>query len=591
MKKEAFASFFFATMLNFPIKPALLFCIIAITVACYLPGLTGHFIFDDGVNIRMNSSLKIDSLDFSSLRQAAFSGSAGLLGRPISVASFAVNHYFFGMNPYYFKAINLAIHLVNGVLIFMLARLLLGLHLRIRGTANENAAAWIALAVAAIWLLHPFNLTGVLYVVQRMTSLAALFTLAGLALYAHGRKLLLDGNRSGFLAIGAALFVFTPLAALCKESGALLPLLIFVTEAILLRWNAPDRGSRRMLVAIVGLSVAVPLLLGLFYVLKTPDLVLGGYAWRDFSLTERLMTEARVLWFYLHMIVLPSMGEMGLHHDDFLISRGLFSPWTTLPAIAGLVLLAAAAFVLRNKQPLITFGIVFFFAGHAMESTIIPLELAFEHRNYLPMFGILLPLAYYALDSRLHLSSVRVRRGAFLLLVILFAGLTASRAQQWGDTLQMRMLEVERHPRSVRAHTDLAALYDHLPPTSREDAIDLYNKALFHYQQAADNAPSSIAGLLGIMVVNAKRGLPVDSALLRELEQRLATVPFGPPNKNSLIGAVRDIASGYFVVNAEIVDRLYRATMSNPLLTGSHKSQIITEFGNLPAELRPSADK
>lgn len=574
-------------MRNPPIKPALLFCIIAITVACYLPGLTGHFISDDGANIRINPFLKIDRLDFFDLWQAASSGGTSPLSRPISMASFAVNHYFFGMNPYYFKAINLAIHLVNGVLVFMLVRLLIGLHLRIRGAADDNTASWIGLAVAAIWLLHPFNLTGVLYVVQRMTSLAALFTLAGLALYLYGRKKLLDGNRSGFIAISAALFVFTPLAALCKENGVLLPLLIFVTEAILLRWGAPDRGSRRILVAIVGLSVVVPLLLGLFYVLKTPDLILGGYVWRDFSLTERLMTEARVLWFYLHMIVLPNMGEMGLQHDDILISRGLLSPWTTLPAMAGLLLLTASAFTLRNKQPLITFGIVFFLVGHAMESTIIPLELAFEHRNYLPMLGILLPLSYYVLNPRLHLPSVRIRRVAFLLLVILFAGLTATRSQQWGDTLMMRMLEVERHPRSVRAHTDLATLYKHLPPTSQDDAINLYNKALFHYQQAADNAPSSIAGLINILAMNAERGLPVDEILLKTLEQRLATVPFGPPNKNTLIGAVRDIASGYIVVNSELVDRLYRATMSNPLLTGNHRSQIISEFDNLPPEIRP----
>ena len=578
-------------MLFRAIKPTLLFCILAITVACYLPGLTGHFIFDDGVNIRINPFLKIDSLDFSTLWQASSSGGSSPLSRPLSMASFAVNYYVAGMDAYYFKLVNLGIHLLNGVLVFALARLLLGLHLRIRGAADDNAASWVAIAVAALWLLHPFNLTGVLYVVQRMTSLAALFTLAGLALYLHGRKKLLDGNKKGFIAIVAAIFVFTPLAALCKENGVLLPLLILVTEATLLRWSAPDHESRRILAAIVGLSVAVPLLFGLFYVLKNPDLILGGYAWRDFSLTERLMTEARVLWFYLNMIVLPGMGEMGLHHDDILISRSLFSPWTTLPAIAGLLLLAAGAFALRNRQPLLAFGIAFFFVGHAMESTIIPLELAFEHRNYLPMFGILLPLAYYALDSRLHVSSVRVRRIAFLLLIILFAGLTASRAQQWGDTLQMRTLEVERHPRSVRAHTDLAALYNYLPPTSNEDAIDLYNKALLHYRQAADNAPSNIAGLIGMLAVNAQRRLPVDETLLVALEQRLATVPIGPPNKNSLIGAARCMGSGECAVSAEVVERLYRAALSNPLLTANHRSQIIAEFGNLPPEIRPNTGK
>lgn len=571
-------------------KPVLLFFVFVVTAVCYLPGLTGHFIFDDGANLRLNPFLAIDKLDFSTLRLAAFSGGAGLFGRPISMASFAVNHYFSGLDPYAFKAVNLAIHLLNGVLVFAFARLLLGLHLRLRGAADDNAVAWAALAVAALWLLHPFNLTGVLYVVQRMTSLAALFTLAGLTLYLYGRRSLLDGKQSGFAAIGVAIFVFTPLAALCKENGVLLPLFVLAIEAILLHWEAPELRLRHTLMALVIAPIVVALLFGLFYVSNNPGLILGGYMWRDFSLTERLMTEARVLWFYLHMIVLPGMGEMGLHHDDIEISRGMLSPWTTLPAIAGLLLLALGAFALRNKQPLLAFGVAFFFAGHALESTVIPLELAFEHRNYLPMFGILLPLAYYALDSRSHSSSVRVRRAAFLLLLALFAALTATRAQQWGDTFQMRLFEAERHPYSVRAHTDLAALYDHLPPTSQEDAVDLYNKAKLHYRRAADNAPTSIGGLLGLLAVDARRRLPVEEPLLTELEQRLATVPFGPPNKNSLIGALRDIASGYFAVNAEVVERLYRAALSNPLLTGSHRDQIIAEFGNLPPEIRPKAE-
>ena len=573
------------------LKPAILFCILAVTVACYLPGLTGSFIFDDGANIGKNPSLKIDSLDFSSLRQAASSGQAGLLKRPISMVSFAVNYYISGMDAHYFKMTNLGIHLINGILVFTLSALLLKLHQRIQRTApDDHDVAWIAGAVAAIWLLHPFNLTGVLYVVQRMTILAALFTLAGLALYLHGRKNLLNGNRSGFFAIVAAIFVATPLAALCKENGALLPLLILVTEATLLRWSTPDQSIRRMLVTIVGLSAVIPVLLGVFYALKHPGLILGGYAWRDFSLTERLMTEARVLWFYLHMIVLPSMGEMGLHHDDFLNSRSLLSPWTTLPAIIGMLLLIVGAFALRNKQPMIAFGVAFFLIGHALESTIIPLEIAFEHRNYLPMFGVLLPLTYYALNPQFHLPSVRLRRASFLILVILFASLTASRAQQWGNALLMRTLEVERHPRSVRAHTDLAGLYDHLPPTSREDAIDLYNKAIYQYQQAGDIAPSSTSGLLGVLVVNAERGLQADPALIETLEHRLATTPFGPPNVNSLVGTVRCIASGDCAVNPEVVDRLYRAALSNPTLTGAFRSGIVSEFNKLPPQTRPKSE-
>lgn len=568
------------------IKPTILLCIFAVTAVCYLPGLAGHFVFDDMVNIGKNSYLQIENLDFPSLWQAADSGSAGMFKRPISTVSFALNYYFSGMDAYYFKLTNLVIHLVNGLLVFLLTNSLLSLYSRTRRDGvQSDTNSWIALAVAAIWLLHPFNLTGVLYVVQRMTSLAALFTLAGLVLYLQGRKVLLNGSKRGFIAIVVALFVATPLAALCKENGALLPLLIFVMEFILLRWNTPDQRTRRMLIGLVSMSAFIPVLLGVFYVMKNPDLIMGGYILRDFSLTERLMTEARVLWFYLHMIILPNMAEMGLYHDDILISKSLLSPWTTLPAIAGILLLVGGAFALRNKQPLITFGIAFFLIGHALESSIVPLEIAFEHRNYLPMFGILLPLAYYALNAQLHLPGLRLRQVLLLVTIMLFAGIAAFRAQQWGDTFMMRVLEVQRHPHSVRANTDMAALYDHIPPASQKDAIDLYNKAVFYYQQAADVAPANVAGLVGLLAVSAERRLPEDEVLIEALERRLATVPFGPPNKNTLIGLVRCIAERDCAVNSKIITRLYRATLSNPTLTAGNRDQIVSEFGQLPAQI------
>jgi hypothetical protein len=587
----AYAPFSFLAMLFRSVISALLFCILALAAACYLPGLTGHFIFDDAANIRMNAELRIENLDSSSLRQAAIAGDAGLFKRPISTISFALNYYAFGMDAYYFKLVNLVIHLVNGLLVYLFARLLLRLYSQIRQIeAQENSNAWVALAVAGLWLLHPFNLTGVLYVVQRMTSLAAFFTLGGLVLYLHGRKILLAGNKRGFVAIVTALFVATPLAMLCKENGVLLPLLIFTTEATLLRWHTSDQRTHRLLIGLVGLSAFIPVSLGIFYVLNHPGFILEGYAVRDFSLSERLMTEVRVLWFYLRMIVLPSMTEMGLYHDDILISKNLLSPWTTAPAIVGLMLLVVGAFALRNKQPMIAFGITFFLIGHSLESSIIPLEIAFEHRNYLPMIGILLPLAYYSLNSRLYVPSLHLRQVSLFVVIIFFAVITAFRAQQWGDTFMMRLLEVERHPNSVRANTDMAALYDHIPAASQKEAIDLYNKAVFYYQRAADVAPTNLAGLLGVLVVGAERRLPADEALLEALEHRLMTVPFGPPNKNTLVGFARCISEGNCAVDSKIITRLHRATLSNPTLTGGMRDQIVFEFDQLPAQIWSRAE-
>jgi len=565
-------------------KFVLLFFILALTLACYLPGLAGGFIFDDGVNLGMNPNLKIQTLDLNTLQQAAFSGHAGLLQRPISMLSFAVNYYFSG-DVYHFKATNLGIHLANGLLVFIFTRLLFKFYSRIHQPIGDDQLSWIAIAVTAIWLLHPLNLTSVLYVVQRMTSLAMMFTLVGLVLYLAGRLRLLEGGGKGFFAIAAAIFLASPFAALSKENGALLPLLILVLEFFLLKWQTAHQETRLVLMAMVCTAALAPVLAGFFYIWAHPDLLHSSYQWRDFSLVERLMTEARVLWFYLHMTLLPNMAQMGLHHDDILISRSLVSPWATLPAVLGILLLAGSTLLLRKKLPLLAFGIAFFLIGHSLESTFIPLEIAAEHRNYLPILGVLLPLTYYALSPITHLSSARLRCFAFLGVVVLFACITAIRAHQWGDPLVMRMLEVERHPNSARANIEMGHLYNYIPPHSDENAIELYNKTVFYYQQAANVAPNNIGGLTSLVAMNAERGLQIDSTLIDALEHRLATAPFGPPNKNSLVGVARCIASRSCSVDSEVIGRLYRAALSNPTLTGSLRSQIVSEFGQIPPQV------
>lgn len=572
------------------IKLILLCCILVATAACYFPGLTSHFIFDDGVNIINNPHLRIEDLSLSSLWQAAISSNAGPLKRPISMVSFALDYYVAGMDAHHFKMTNLGIHLLNGVLVFILTRLLLKLYQRIQKPGkNTRNNFWIAIAVSTIWLLHPFNLTGVLYVVQRMTSLSALFTLAGLILYLYGRNCLLNGNRSGLIAIIASIFIATPLAALSKENGALLPFFILATEATLLRWHTSDLTTRRILMLLVGLSTAVPVLFGLFYIWSHPGAVSGGYLIRDFSLSERLMTEARVMWFYTHMILLPNMTMMGLHHDDIPISGGLLSPPSTLFSILGLLFLMGMAIALRKKHPIFAFGIAFFFIGHALESSILPLEIAFEYRNYLPMFGILLPLTYYTLNPAFHPSTIRLRQVSFIVIVMIFSGLTLSRAQEWGEPFKMRLLEVERHPFSLRAHTDVAAIYNYLPARSQEEAVDFYNKALLHYQRAADISPMNVAGWFGVIVVNSERGLATDPLVVKTLEQKLATIPFSPPNVNALIGLQKSVINGQSSINPEVVDGLFNAALSNPTLTGAYRSLVLMAFSEFQLKMEHQA--
>lgn len=266
------------------------------------------------------------------------------------------------------KLTNLVIHLLNGLLLFLLLRRLPGLAAHGRPAATASGEP-LALLVTALWLLHPINLTSVLYVVQRMESLAQVFVLLGLILYVEARSRLAAGQ-AGFpwrLWLGVPACVVAGVAA--KETAVLLPVLTLVLEFTLFR----TRPGGRQMVAFHVVFLLVPALVGLAWLLpRTMDS--PAWAFRDFTMGERLLTQPGVLLSYLAWTVLPLPGFFGFYRDAWPVSSGLLQPWTTLPALAGLVVLVAAVFVLRRRRPLVTLGLGWFLAAHLLTATFLPLE-------------------------------------------------------------------------------------------------------------------------------------------------------------------------------------------------------------------------
>ena len=387
-----------------------LLALIAATAFTYYPGLAGNFLFDDQSNILLNPSLSLFDGTFSSLLAASANGLASPLGRPVSMASFALNLHFFGAAPFSFKLVNLLIHLANGVLVFILVQQLWP---RLAdGKSPSLAAVW----VTAIWLLHPINLTPVLFVVQRMTSLSAFFSLAALTLYLHGRK---TGGSKGGLLIAVGLLACWPVAILAKETAVLLPLFIFLCEWLVLGGLLRVPAKIRWLASIIAALTLVGVLTVQW------EFLTAGYQFRDFGLLERLMTEARVLWFYILQLLLPWPDLFALHHDDFPISRGLLAPASTVLALAGWIAILTFAIYRRKQSPLLTFGLLWFVAAHTLESSILPLEIAYEHRNYLASFGLLISLAGLLFTPNAHARGIRSQalRLALAGCFVIFCGL------------------------------------------------------------------------------------------------------------------------------------------------------------------------
>ncbi|MGH8501855.1 MAG: tetratricopeptide repeat protein [Gammaproteobacteria bacterium] len=428
--------------------PALFTLSLLTGLMVFWPGLHGPFLLYDEANLH-TLGRQGGIGDWRALLEFALSGEAGPLGRPLTLLSFALNGQTWPTDPWPFKYTNLLIHLLNGVLVFVLASQLGGL-----AGGDKRRVQMLAFAAMTLWLVHPMHLSTIMLVAQRMTELSALFTLAGLILYVHGRRLAIGRPLRGYACLSAGIGAGGLLAVLSKENGVLLPLYALVIEATLIRAAALPRPIYWR--AWLSAFLILPLALLLSHLLMTWWGVGRGFEAREFTQLERLLTETRVLIDYLRHIFIPRIAGAGLFHDDYAASTGLFNPVSTLACTIVLSALAVVAAATRRRQPVLSFAILWFFAGHALESTFVPLELYFEHRNYLPMLGPLFALGYYLLAARGTMP--RLAPAALGSYIVLELCLTLSASPVWGNYALAAHVWALEKPRSVRAQ-QMAADY------------------------------------------------------------------------------------------------------------------------------------
>jgi tetratricopeptide (TPR) repeat protein len=264
---------------------------------------------------------------------------------------------------------------------------------------------------------------------------------------------MIDGQ-GGRMAMIAAVVLCTPLAALAKETGLLLPWLIAALELTVFACGGKSR-PRWLLAGLLVLTV-LPLAAGVVYLLVQPEnRFLAGYAARDFGVGERLMTQARVVVGYLRWILFPREADYGFYHDDIAVTRSLMEDWRVPVSIAMLGVLAITAWCGRRRFPLPAFGVALFLLALALESTVLPLDLAFEHRTYLPAAGVMLACA----AAVMHLHNVRVRRGLVAATVAVLLFTTVLRVLVWADAGTLHHALLATHPGSERARVALAEWY------------------------------------------------------------------------------------------------------------------------------------
>lgn len=408
----------------------------------YQPALGGSFLLDDVANL--SELQNIDNAK-SALR-FVFAGSAGPVGRPLALASFLpqASSWDDGAKP--FLAANIFLHLLNALLVGTFLY-----QLTVIRKADPRDARLVAVAAMAFWLFMPLLASASLMVVQRMTTLSATFVMVGLNAYLCARKSTVTSENRALAAMTLALLVPGALSVLCKENGVLLPVLVLVMELTLLSRREGIRYAKWR--NWVRIALVLPMLVVVSYLaMRVPyseELVLR----RDYTVWERLMTQSRVLWEYLLNAFVPRPGHFGPYHDAYPVARNLLAPLTLL-AVLGWIAAFLLSMAWRHRHPVVAFAVLWFLAGHLLESTTIPLELYFEHRNYIPIIGPVFALFYMTLQApNQYRLIVRVGLSFYILVNALFL---FSQASMWGNPQVSARFWHMQFPNSVRAATSLA---------------------------------------------------------------------------------------------------------------------------------------
>jgi protein O-mannosyl-transferase len=495
----------------------ILACLMVLSVVVYLPSLHGGYVFDDGYYFVDNTDVHVNTLNLGDWTRAALSQAGMNQFRALGMLSFAANYYFTGADPFWLKATNLAIHLLNGLVLFALLRSLFDLRAlahRVGGFLPRKETGIVTAVIAGAWLLLPINLTAVAYVSQRLEAIANLFVLLGLYAYLRARiRLYTDTGGSAMLWFGVAGCMFLGLAS--KESAALLPLYTFCVELAITGFRNED-GRRCKPALWMHLALLVlPFIAGLIWL--STWAFSGVTNFRQFSTLERLLTESRVLVDYIQWTLLPNLNALTFYHDDLAVSHGLLDPPTTMLAIAALFGLLGSAFWQRKARPLFCLGILWYFAGHSMTATVVPLELVFEHRNYFPSIGLLLAAA-----SLIGVEPVFRTRLLVPVIAIAFLALctftTFLRAQEWSHPLRLAYSDALKRPDSARAQYTLAHA---LILASRDDDSKLITESIGILQREAARPNGGIAPLQALIYLYGRAHREIDPQWWQIMAQKL----------------------------------------------------------------------
>jgi hypothetical protein len=422
--------------------------------------MQGPFVLDDMGSIYLSPSRQMTSISLDTLEDAAFEG---LKTRWVANLSFAFNYYFHRHDVWGYHLFNIAMHILVSIAFYFLSFITLKLP---KFSFCSKTAGQIALTATLIWATHPLQTNATTYIVQRMTSMAAFFSFLSMIFYIKGRTVCPLSAKFGYFAS----CMLTAFLAFCsKENSAILPVIFVMYEVFFISRSHKLLTKKRVVQTIVSLvgifSIAWYYSEGNFY-----DMLLKSYETRDFTLFERLLTQTRVFFLYLSLLALPLTARLNLSHD-VAISSGFFLPPVTFLAITGFFALIYLAFHLYDREKLFSFGILWLIATLLIESSVIPLELVFEHRMYFPSSMLILAIVAFIYQFL----SKETARALFVIIVITLSFITWQRNEIWSTEKSLWSDIIAKSPNIVRGYVGLGNAF--LAEGNPQKAYEIFREA------------------------------------------------------------------------------------------------------------------
>lgn len=498
-----------------------LFTVVALSL--YWHTLDYPFVFDDYQNIVENPHIRLTSLNWEGLQQAATS--SNLRERPIANLSFALNYYFGDYSPRGYRLVNVLLHGLTAFFVYVFCRLTI---LLARPNDDDDGVAAfpdiLAGIIALLWLVHPLQTQSVTYIVQRMNSMAVCFYMGALCLYIIGRRCR-SGSSQAWCYTGAVAVWLIAMGS--KQIAFTGPFVVLLYEWYFFR-KLSIAWLKKYAVYVV-MSMIAATVLGLALIQYNPiNKVRETYRLRDFTMEQRLLTEPRVVIYYVTQLLAPHPSRLNLDHD-FTISTSPFTPLTTLPAILALCAALVLAVVIARRDRLLSFCILWFFIHLAIESSFVALEIAFDHRMYMPAVGCLLGIVYglhriKPIQRHGHVAAVVVG-----IVALLFIFWTYQRNLVWSSALTLWEDCAGKSPNKARTQNNVGM---------ELAKLERYGEAKERLQTAVDLDPNYYKAYTNLGIVYAKLG-QYDQAIA-SYNKALKSLPEDAASHNNLASAYRE---------------------------------------------------